>query len=187
MKKISGLKESLFLIIFLFFLTISASAQEKEEIVDEAKFQNVLVTQAMEGDTLRLENGECIRLIGVDTPENQMGGKLVFDSKVTLIQIDVLQTMAKEALRFTKQLVDGKMARIEFDEKKRDQYGMLLGYVFIKEKDKGKEIFVNAEIIKKGYSANVHTGPNNRYSQLLHDMYLEGDKNPPGIWSQWRR
>ena len=57
------------------------------------------VKRAIDGDTLLLTNGERVRLIGVDTPETKHPQKPV-------------QYFGKEASLFTKQMVDGKEARL---------------------------------------------------------------------------
>ena len=80
-----------------------------------------------------LVNGERVRLIGVDTPETKHPQKPV-------------QYFGREAYLFTKQMIDGKEARFEFERQKRDRYGRLLAYVYLLD-----GTFLNAEIIKQGY------------------------------------
>jgi micrococcal nuclease len=91
------------------------------------------VKRVIDGDTLLLINGERVRLIGVDTPETKHPQKPV-------------QYFGREAYLFTKEMVDGKEARFEFDRQKRDRYGRLLAYVYLLD-----GTFLNAEIIKQGY------------------------------------
>jgi Staphylococcal nuclease homologue len=75
-----------------------------------AQSPTVLVTRVIDGDTLELSTGEKVRLIGVDTPETKDPRKPV-------------QYFGKEATAFTKQLVEGKPVRLEYDQQRDDKYG----------------------------------------------------------------
>ena len=44
-------------------------------------YADILVQRAVDGDTLKLENGERVRLIGIDTPEMHESDKLYRDSQ----------------------------------------------------------------------------------------------------------
>jgi hypothetical protein len=61
------------------------------------------------GDTLALETGEDVRLIGVDTPETKHPKKPV-------------QRFGKEATAFTKRRVEGKEVRLGYDQQRKDKY-----------------------------------------------------------------
>jgi micrococcal nuclease len=149
----------------------------------EWEYRNIKVIEVLEGDTLRLETGELLRLIGVDTPENQKSAKRYGDAKITGIPEEVLDAMAKEALQFTRSFVQDLYVSIEFDTQAKDQYGMLLGYVFVPERD----IQLNAEIMKKGYTWQVDTGANKRYNTLFNTLLGETKQHSQGIWRQWQR
>jgi len=91
------------------------------------------VKRVVDGDTIVLNNGEKIRLIGVDTPETVHPKKLV-------------EFFGKEASAFTKRMCEGKRVRLEYDWQKTDKYGRTLAYVYLED-----GTFVNAEIVKQGY------------------------------------
>src|SRR4051812_25435421 len=106
-------------------------------VAERARAEFRTVTRVVDGDTLVLDHGEKLRLIGVDTPETKDPRKPV-------------QYFGVEATNFTKQFVEGKQVRIEFDQANsatghRDKYGRTLGYVF---REDGK--FLNAELISQG-------------------------------------
>jgi endonuclease YncB( thermonuclease family) len=61
-----------------------------------------VVERVVDGDTLLLQSGERVRLIGVDTPETKHPKKPV-------------ERFGKEASEFTRQMVEGKRVRLEFD------------------------------------------------------------------------
>ena len=84
-------------------------------------------------DGWELNNSERVRLIGADTPETKHPRKPV-------------QYFGMEAYQFTKQMVEGKVVRLEYDWQRRDRYRRLLAYVYLMD-----GTFLNAEIIKQGY------------------------------------
>jgi len=149
----------------------------------EKQYRDVMVTEVITGDTLRLETGDLVRLIGVDTPEAHKSSKQHRDARITGIPIAVLEVMANEAANFTKQLVKGKTVAVEFDTQRTDNYGVLVGYVFVVEED----LFVNAEIIKKGYTSYVDTTPNKRYDTLFRKLHKQTQKKVTGLWRRWMR
>jgi micrococcal nuclease len=123
------------------------------------------VKRVIDGDTLLLINGERVRLIGVDTPETKHPQKPV-------------QYFGREAYLFTKQMVDGKEARFEFERQKRDRYGRLLAYVYLLD-----GTFLNAEIIKQGYGFAYTRFPF-KYMEEFRRYEREAKENRRGLWGQ---
>ncbi len=121
------------------------------------------VKRVIDGDTLLLFNGERVRLIGVDTPETKHPQKPV-------------EYFGKEAYLFTKQMVDGKEARFEFDRQKRDRYGRLLAYVYLLD-----GTFLNAEIIKQGYGFAYTRFPF-KHMEEFRRYEREARESRRGLW-----
>jgi endonuclease YncB( thermonuclease family) len=121
------------------------------------------VKRVIDGDTLLLINGERVRLIGVDTPETKHPQKPV-------------QYFGREAYLFTKEMVDGKEARFEFEGQKRDRYGRLLAYVYLLD-----GTFLNAEIIKQGYGFAYTRFPF-RHMEEFRKYEREARENRKGLW-----
>jgi len=121
------------------------------------------VKRVIDGDTLLLTNGERVRLIGVDTPETKHPQKPV-------------EYFGREAYLFTKQMVDGKEARFEFDRQKRDRYGRLLAYVYLLD-----GTFLNAEIIRQGYGFAYVKFPF-KYMEEFRRYEREARENKKGMW-----
>jgi len=121
------------------------------------------VKRVIDGDTLLLINGERVRLIGVDTPETKHPQKPV-------------QYFGREAYLFTKEMVDGKEARFEFDRQKRDRYGRLLAYVYLLD-----GTFLNAEIIKQGYGFAYTRFPF-KYMEEFRRYEREARDKRKGLW-----
>ena len=45
-------------------------------------YDDIRVTRVIDGDTIQLESGERVRLIGIDTPEARYNPKLVSDASI---------------------------------------------------------------------------------------------------------
>jgi micrococcal nuclease len=122
-----------------------------------------LIVKVIDGDTIVLENGETVRLIGIDAPE-------LHHPEVPV------QRFAKEAKEFLKGLVEGFECTLEYEPHDiRDKYGRLLAYVFVKGK------LINAELIKRGY-AYAYT----RFPFRLRDRFIaleqEALRHQYGLW-----
>jgi len=140
-------------------------------------YADILVKRAVDGDTLVLENGERVRLVGIDTPEMHESSKLYRDSQRTGQDVSAIQKLGKRAYEFTKGLVEGKRVALEFDAEKHDKYGRLLAYVYLKD-----ATFVNAEIVKQGYASLMTIPPNVKYADLFLKLYQEARENKRGLW-----
>jgi len=141
-------------------------------------YADILIQRAVDGDTLKLESGERVRLIGIDTPEMHESDKLYRDSQRTGQDIRTIQELGRRAYEFTKKLVEGKRVSLEFDVEKYDKYDRLLAYVYLKKDG----TFVNAEIIKQGYASLMTFPPNVKYADLFLKLYQEARKNKRGLW-----
>lgn len=122
-----------------------------------------------------MERGQHLRLIGIDTPELRRKTPLGFVSEPA--------PLAKEAKEFTKRLAEGKYARIEFDIEKKDKYGRLLGYCFIKEG--GKEIFLNKRLLEEGFAVLYTSPPNVKYVGEFLKAQKEARRNRKGLWGAY--
>jgi micrococcal nuclease len=140
-------------------------------------YSDILVTRAVDGDTLVLETRERVRLIGMDTPEMHESAKLFRDASRTKQDIKTIQALGRRAYEFTKNLVEGKRVKLEFDLEKHDKYGRLLAYVYLKD-----GTFVNAEIVKEGYASLMTYPPNVKYVDLFLNLYREAREDRRGLW-----
>lgn len=140
-------------------------------------YNDILVKRVIDGDTIQLENGQKVRLIGIDTPEMHESSKLYRDSVKTAQDVEVIKELGRIAYKFTKNLVEGNRVRLEFDAVNKDKYNRLLAYVYLKD-----GTFVNAEIIKQGFASLMTIPPNVRYAELFHELYKEARENKRGLW-----
>ncbi len=94
----------------------------------------ILVAQAIDGDTIELINGERVRYIGIDTPEE-------FDQRKPV------QCFAVEAAGKNRELVEGKTVILQKDKTEHDMYGRWLGFVYLED-----GTFVNKKLVEEGYA-----------------------------------
>ncbi len=144
---------------------------------------SLTVVRVIDGDTLQLSDGQTVSLIGIQPSQDPEQGK--------------------EAVEFTRKLVEGKQVRLEYDVKKQDNpiVKRTLAYVFIdtkipedamlkgwpwgyhvKHKDHLSE-FINAEIILAGYAQVMTVPPNVKYQELFVKLEKEARENKNGFWS----
>ena len=143
-------------------------------------YSDIMVRRVIDGDTIQLETGERVRLIGIDTPEMHESDKLYRDSQRTGQDTRAIQELGRRAYEFTQKLAEGKRVSLEFDVEKYDKYSRLLAYVYLK-KDGA---FVNAEIIKQGYASVMTIPPNAKYADLFLKLYQEARNNKRGLWRE---
>ena len=129
-----------------------------------------VVERVVDGDTLLLQSGERVRLIGVDTPEIKHPKKPV-------------EYFGKEASAFTRRVVEEKRVRLEFDQANaarghKDRYGRTLAYVFLED-----GTLLNAEIIKQGYGHAYTQFPFSRMEEFRR-LEREAREEQRGLWQQ---
>ena len=180
----------IFLVILL-VLTVTVCLYASEPITiyvsQEGKFtipfgrtydyEDIYVRRVIDGDTIQLQTGERVRLIGIDTPEMHESSKLYRDSQRTGRDKRVIQELGRRAYLFTKELVEGRNVRLEFDVEKKDKYGRLLAYVYLQD-----STFVNAKIVEEGYASLMSIPPNVKYAGLFLKLYRQARKNRRGLW-----
>lgn len=152
-------KQSLFTKLCISFLLIFLTAPV---LLSQDYYE---VSKVIDGDTIELENGETVRLIGIDTPETVHPSKAV-------------EYYGKEASDFTRMLVEEKQVKLEFDVQKLDKYNRLLAYVYLED-----GTFLNAELVKEGYAKVSTYPPNVKYADLFTKLQKEARENNRGLWA----
>ncbi len=125
-----------------------------------------LVERAVDGDTLVLDGGERLRLIGVDTPEThhtrRKSGPECFGA---------------EAWAFTRDRVVGRWVRLVFEPGDRiDRYGRTLAYVYL-----GDGAFLNLELLEQGY-ARVYRAMPRRFHATFVGAERDAREHRRGLW-----
>lgn len=128
--------------------------------LDKPTQRQVTIAKVIDGDTVVTTAGEKIRYIGINAPEAG-------------------QPFATDAAAFNLQLVHDKQVNMVLDQKQRDQYGRMLGYIF------AGNIFVNGEMVKNGWAFADSVPPNlARQKELLQDEQL-AKVQCKGMWQSY--
>ncbi|PIU41128.1 MAG: nuclease [Candidatus Omnitrophica bacterium CG07_land_8_20_14_0_80_42_15] len=156
------------LLLLAYMLSNRFSANIKRGV--EASFfaahpDTAYVERVVDGDTVKLANGERLRYIGIDTPELKHPNRKISE-------------MARIAKKINESLAQGKEVKIVYDVEKRDKYDRLLGYVFLKD-----GTFVNAELVKEGYALIMTIPPNVKYADYFLKLQEEARNTKKGFWS----
>ena len=131
------------------------------------------VVRVVDGDTIRVRIGgreERVRYIGMDTPETVKPGTPV-------------QCFGKRASAENGRLVTGRDVRLVLDAEARDRYGRLLAYVF----RRPDGLFVNAELVRRGFATPLTIPPNVRYAARFRDLAREAREAGRGLWQACER
>lgn len=132
--------------------------------------QTARVNYVYDGDTLQLESGRKIRLIGIDTPE-------VFSRKYQ-IPTDIKQQglQARDALQA---LLNQSSRRVQlaYGQEPQDRYGRTLAHVFLPD---GTNL--QAELIARGHAIAFTTPPNDRMSDCYRTQEQGARQQQLGIW-----
>ena len=177
------------LVLFVIFLSVFFSAAQRlsvrspsvssQAVLDKGGYADVGVARVYDGDTFRLDNGDKVRLVGIDTPESSENKKLFRDAARLGHDVKKILAMGRAASQYTKSLLEGRRVRLEFDIQQRDKYGRLLAYVY--RVDDG--LFINEEIIKNGYAYPMTIPPNVRHADEFKELFREAQKAGRGLWA----
>lgn len=127
---------------------------------------DVAVSRVVDGDTLLVTGGERVRLIGMDTPETKAPNRPV-------------GCYGKEASAFTASLLPpGTAVRLVGDVEQRDVYGRLLAYVY----RRSDALFVNAELVRRGYAQLLTIPPNVAHADELAALARQAREASQGLW-----
>ena len=175
------------LLLFLVFLGVSGTLSANFPIVyannpllDKTNdYEDVLVIRVIRADTLLLESGEKIRLIGLNAPEAPKRKRNREEENKIIVKVkepDLIIPVEERAFSFAKDLLEGKRVRLEFDTQLKNEDFQTLAYAFLPD-----GTFVNAEILKQGF-AYLNTSPINiKYAAALKQSYQEGRREKRGL------
>ncbi len=137
------------------------------------------VRHVSDGDTLILEDGQIVRLIGVDTPEMDDDSRNAQNARKNGLEAGFVSKFAEQAKNFTREAVEGRLVRLEYDWQRVDKYRRVLAYV-TRESD---GLFLNAEIIREGFGFPYLYFPF-RYSDEFRKLGEEARRGKKGLWKE---
>lgn len=135
-------------------LSLNAESQQAPSLKE-----TTLVTRVVDGDTIEIQGGTRVRLIGIDTPE-------------------VGDCYAAEATNYLRSLIDGKTVVLEKDVSETDRYGRLLRYIWM------DDVLVNDELVQEGFAHSSTFPPDVKYQERFLAAERESRKAGRGLWSE---
>ena len=188
------MRRIIFSSIFILSLQLVTAASLRAQTAFEAilgeqnQYTDVVVDQVVTVDTLKLHDGQKIRLIGIKAPdlpekvkiERETAGEMGFVMSRAVGEIDPTETIEQEALDFVRDLLEGKHVRLEFDHERKSEDHKTLAYVYLLKND----TFVNAEILRQGYASLSVRPPNTKHEDVLREAYQEARQERRGLQGQ---
>jgi len=118
-----------------------------------------------DGDTIILENGQRVRLLGINTPEIESRHRAA-------------ESGGKAAKEWLYNRIKDQKVYLEHDLEKKDKYDRLLAHVFLAD-----GTHLNRELIKKGLAFMSIVPPNLRYVDVFSHAQKEAETKKLGIWN----
>ncbi len=141
------------------------SPQPSGETVDEMeipKSETFKITNVIDGDTVKIENGQVVRLIGMDAPETSQSG----------------ECYSKEATKKLEELVLDKEVRLEKDVSETDKYGRLLRYLWT-----GDDL-INEILVREGFAKVSTYPPDVKYKDRFIEAERLAREKGKGLWGE---
>ncbi|MEM5815159.1 MAG: thermonuclease family protein [Candidatus Aenigmatarchaeota archaeon] len=152
MKNYKILAFSILITLFIFSLDLLSN------ITSRFVQERVLVSRVLDGDTIEVNNGKIVRLLGINAPER---GEYFYE----------------EAKNFLKNRIEGKEI-ILVGEGKTDIYGRKLFFVFIEKEN------INLELIEKGYAHLFEVNKIDTYREKFLKAERDAREKEIGIWKK---
>lgn len=135
--------------------------------IDPAGEPTYRVERVYDGDTLRLSNGDKVRIIGLNTPEKGRDG----------VPAEPLAEAATTALR---QMIGPTQRVLLLDGKEReDRFGRRLAHVF-----DSNGASLAQQMLSRGMGFHVVISPNSRFVSCLQDAEHVAATAASGVWAQ---
>lgn len=157
------------LFILLIFIDLSYVLVDNPEILgrvsrglsldgEQSTTEETIVTKIIDGDTVIIEGGENVRILGIDCDEK---GKKCYGAAKNRIE----------------ELLLGKKVILERDKEDKDQYGRYLRYIFLNGKN------INVQMVEEGYCVARFQGES-KYKEEIQSAESYAISNKIGCkWS----
>lgn len=142
-------------------------ADARQGSTDRQTSEALRVRQVIDGDTITVSGVGTVRLLGVDAPEKTGGYR-------------ESEPYGDAATRFMRDLVAGKLVRLEYDGERKDQYNRTLAYVYLED-----GTLANEAIIRAGYAETYR-----RFEYRLKPRFQAAEREARqarrGMWTRLR-
>lgn len=154
------------ILFFAFLVTFVAGILVGRFVIPPSSVREsswVRVLRVVDGDTIKIEGGQTVRYIGVDTPETKHPRKGV-------------ECYGLEASKKNKELVEGKMVLLEKEGRDQDKFGRLLRHVWV------NNTHVNAKLLEEGYARIPYYSRRGKYHLVFEKAEGAAQKHKRGLW-----
>lgn len=132
--------------------------------------ERALVTEVVDGDTIKIQSGQTVRFVGMDTPE-------------TVDPRRPVGCFGKEASNETKSLLTGKEVILQKDVSEEDKYKRLLRYIFLP-LENGQTLFVNDYLVREGFAKVLTYPPDVKFDSQFRQAEQEAREGKKGLWGK---
>jgi len=123
-----------------------------------------IVTDVIDGDTIVVDDGVRVRLIGVDAPE-----------------LD--ECYGEKAHKYLTRILLNREVELRKDIVAEDPYGRLLRYVFLISDDPRRDnLLINKHLVERGYAQAYYTRENNQYYKRISIAENKAVKRNRAMW-----
>ena len=141
------------------------------------------IAEVLDGDSVRLDDGTVVRLLGVDTPESSENRKLYTDlGKMGLADAkrDLL-ALGRAAARAARDRAQGQACWLEVEGNDRDQYDRTLAVVHLED-----GVILNEWLLTEGY-AKAHLAGTFQYRKRYISLQFLAQQQGAGFWGDGQR
>ncbi|WP_461611999.1 thermonuclease family protein [Cytobacillus kochii] len=147
--------------------------KKEQELANSLGLEEVIVSRTVDGDTIELDDGRKIRLIGVNTPESTTK----------------TEEYGKEASNYTATELEGKKIWMQKDVSDKDRYQRYLRIIWLSiptddmnEEEIRNKMF-NAQLVLNGYAEPSTYPPDVKYSDYFVKFAKEARADETGLWA----
>lgn len=142
--------------------TSETGDSDEPSVALSAEMSSAVVEYVHDGDTLFLDDGRKVRLLGIDTPEIGENAECWGEESTMLLR---------------SLLPEGTVVQVLADDEPLDQYGRSLLFVFTDDATN-----VNLELVRRGAAEVVYYEPNDLFQSELRDAEAEARNGGRGLW-----
>lgn len=147
--------------------TATTGAQQVDIPTQKIGFSH-RVSKVYDGDTIVLNSGKRVRLLGINAPE-------------VASRYRASEPGGLAAKKWLQEKLHNKSVHLQFDQEKYDRYQRLLAHLFLP-----GEKHLNEALLENGHAILNIVPPNLRYTDKLIRAQQRAEKQKLGIWSMPR-
>ena len=170
----------IYIVLLATLFTTPSWAEKNEELFNFSKKQEeVLVVKAAHSDVIVLENGQRVKMIGVESTGDPPRKYAQYDKEGRIIEEEskeVTIPIEEQAMVYAQDLLEGKKVKLEYDIESRSNDGYRYAYVYLPD---GR--MANVEMLRMGFVNLRIMPPNVKHADELRMAYQEAKKEKRGL------